>query len=63
MSNCLEQLLFFNTREHNILDLIFCKNFESVAIINIMQSLVNSEHEYIYFAFMFLIIIILDLLI
>ena len=51
MSNCLEQLVSFSTRELCIFDLIFCKNFESVPIINTVPQLVNSDHECISFAF------------
>ena len=49
--NSLEQLVFFNTREQNILDLIFCKNYESDPVIKAVPPLVNSDHECISFGF------------
>ena len=51
MSNSLDQLVFFNMREQNILDLVFCKNYESDPTIKAVPPLVNSDHEYISFGF------------
>ena len=50
MSNSLEQLVFFNTREKNKLDIVFCKNYESDPI-KAVSPLVNSDHECLSFGF------------
>ena len=51
MSDSLEQLVFFNTREQNELDLIFCKNYESDPTIKAVPPLVKRDHECISFGF------------
>ena len=44
-NNALEQIINFNTRDDNILDLVLCRNMKYLTIANIAYSLVNSDHE------------------
>ena len=49
IDNSLSQIVYCNTRNENILDLVLCNAFDNIPVVDIVPPLVSSDHDCVKF--------------